>query len=86
MKYIFSIVIVPEYEDEEWKKSKEDHDIVHRPEHHHQLALKAGKEPDQLEDPEESEGPEDTQSRAILHPVQNTIEDFNTTATLEEIK
>ena len=54
--------IRPEYEDEEGEKAKEDHHIVHRPEHHHQLALQAGEESDQLEDAEESEGPEDTQT------------------------
>ena len=42
----------PEDEDEEGEKPKEDHHIVQRPEHHHQLALEAGKESDQLEDPE----------------------------------
>ena len=70
--------IRPEYEDEEGEKAKEDHHIVHRPEHHDQLALQAGEEPDQLEDAEESEGPEDTQTWPFLHPVQNTVEDLNT--------
>ena len=74
----------PEDEDEERKKPKEDHNIVQRPQHHHQLALEAGEESDQLQDPEESEGPEDTQTRAFLHPVQKTVEDLNTTVMARE--
>ena len=44
--------MTPEDEDEEGEEAKEDHHIVHRPQHHHQLALKTGEESDQLEDPE----------------------------------
>ena len=74
----------PEYEDEKRKKPKEDHNIVQRPEHHHQLALETGEESDQLQDPEEPEGPEDTQAGALLDPVQQTVEDLNTTAMSRE--
>ena len=69
----------PEDEDKEREKSKEDHHIIQRPQHHHQLALEAGKESDQLEDPEQSEGPEHTQSGPFLIPVQSTVKDLNTT-------
>ena len=74
-----SMSMKPEYEDEEGQKAKKNDNIVECPEHHHQLALEAWEEPDQLQDPEEPEGPEDTQTRALLRPVQETVEDLNTT-------
>lgn len=48
---------LPEDEDEEDQEGEEDCDVVHGPQHDHQLAAEVGHEPDQLQDPQEAEGP-----------------------------
>ena len=56
----------PEYEDKESQKTEEDRDVIHGFKHHNQLSPQVGQEPHKFQDPEESEGSEDRQSRSLL--------------------
>ena len=47
-----------EDEDEEHEKTKEDGNVVHRAQHHNQLSTKVWKEAHKLQDPQQTERPE----------------------------
>ena len=57
---------LPEDEDEEHEEAEEDGDVVHRPEHDHQLPPEVREKPDQLEDPEKPEGPENGKAGTLV--------------------
>ena len=56
----------PEDEYKEHQETKEDGDIIHGSQHHNQGSLEVGQEPHHLDDPQQSEGSEDTKAQTSL--------------------
>ena len=71
----------PEYEYEEHEECEEDRDVVHGPEHDDQLPPQVGQEPDQLQDPQQAEGAQDGDARALeVDAVHDGVVDLHRTA------
>ena len=62
----------PEYEDEQHEQAEEDSHVIHGPEHDDQRPLEVREEPDQLDDPQQSECSEDGEAEAALAVVVAT--------------
>ena len=56
----------PEDKNKEHQQTEEDGDIVHGPQHHNQRSLEVGQEPHHLDDPQQSEGSEDSKAQTSL--------------------
>ena len=56
----------PEDEYKEHQQPEEDGDVIHGPQHHNQRALEVGEEPHHLDDPQQSEGSEDSKAQTSL--------------------
>ncbi len=69
--------MVPEYKDEQHEQGEEHRHVVHGAEHDYELSPKVWKKSDQLQNPQEPEGPQDGEA-AALHSdtVENAMVDF----------
>ena len=65
-KTVFICFLLPEDEDKEHQQAEEDGDIIHGPQHDNQRSLEVGKEPHHLDDPQQSEGSEDSKAQTSL--------------------
>ncbi|PSN43399.1 hypothetical protein C0J52_21130 [Blattella germanica] len=75
--------ILPENENEEYEEREEDSHVVHRPEHDKELSPQVGHEPDQLENPQQPEGPQDAKTRTPFAIAECVDEDGEQDALLE---
>ena len=71
----------PEYENEQHEQCEEHGDVVHGPQHDDELASEVRQEADQLQDPEEAEGPEHRDAGAVgVEAVRNAVVDLKRAA------